>query len=362
LRLGLVIYGQLDTLTGGYLYDRKLVEYLRRQGDRVEIVSLDWRDYWRHLGDNFSPALRRRILGLQADLLLQDELNHPSLFLLNDTLASRFRLVPIVHHLRSSERHPWALKILYRQVEKRFFRGVDACLYNSHTTQQSVEALTGRVFPGRVAYPAGDRLGPPLDEASIRARCREGGRRRLLFVGSLIPRKGLHDLLAALLRLGGAGWELYMAGRLDVDPAYTRRIQHQAARGGLAQQVHFLGPVPEDELARLYARSHLVVLPSSYEGFGIVILEAMSFGVPVLATTAGAAAEIIHPGVDGLLVPAGRPPALAEALAGVLPAPGELERLSLQARRRFGQFPRWEDSARAARQFLLRTLAGKETA
>ncbi|HET9913419.1 MAG TPA: hypothetical protein VFQ13_16105, partial [Anaerolineales bacterium] len=53
MKIGFVIYGSLDTLSGGYLYDRKLVEYLRAQGDTVEIISLPWRNYAAHLTDNF---------------------------------------------------------------------------------------------------------------------------------------------------------------------------------------------------------------------------------------------------------------------------------------------------------------------
>ena len=55
MRIGLIIYGSLDTLTGGYLYDRLLVEHLRRQGDHVDIISLPWRTYGRHLGTT-SPS------------------------------------------------------------------------------------------------------------------------------------------------------------------------------------------------------------------------------------------------------------------------------------------------------------------
>ena len=53
LKIGLIIYGSIDTLSGGYLYDRMLVDYLRAQGDTVEIISLPWRNYAAHLTDNF---------------------------------------------------------------------------------------------------------------------------------------------------------------------------------------------------------------------------------------------------------------------------------------------------------------------
>ena len=87
MRIGLLIYGSLETVSGGYLYDRKLVEYLRRRRVEVEIVSLPWVGYGRSLFHNFSPPLYRQLHDAPYDLLLQDELNHPSLFLLNRWLS-----------------------------------------------------------------------------------------------------------------------------------------------------------------------------------------------------------------------------------------------------------------------------------
>ena len=86
MRIGLVIYGSLDTFSGGYLYDRKLVAHLRDAGDEVEIISIPWRNYAAHLTDNFSASLLRRLAGSRFDVLIQDELNHPSLFWLNQRL------------------------------------------------------------------------------------------------------------------------------------------------------------------------------------------------------------------------------------------------------------------------------------
>ena len=78
MNLGLLIYGSLETLSGGYLYDRKLVEYLRSQGDMVEVSSLPWRNYPAHLADNLNFRLPRG-----PALLIQDELNHPSVLAAN---------------------------------------------------------------------------------------------------------------------------------------------------------------------------------------------------------------------------------------------------------------------------------------
>src|ERR1035437_6967319 len=100
MKVGLVIYGSLDTLSGGYLYDRKLVEYLRSQGDTVEIISQPWQNYTGRLGHNFQLQWQQKINSLDVDVLIQDEFNHPSLFLVNGTIRPRisFPIVAIVHH------------------------------------------------------------------------------------------------------------------------------------------------------------------------------------------------------------------------------------------------------------------------
>jgi hypothetical protein len=127
MRFGLFIYGSLETISGGYLYDRQLVSYLEAQGDQVEIISIPWRSYTQHLLDNLSRDLYSRLINLQVDILLQDELNHPSLFDLNRRLKKsvNYRIISIVHHLRSSEDHPAWQNQFYSAVEKRYLKRVD---------------------------------------------------------------------------------------------------------------------------------------------------------------------------------------------------------------------------------------------
>ena len=101
MRLGLMIYGGLDTPTGGYLYDRMLVRHLRSRGDNVEVISIPSRPPVAGLIDNFDPRLLRRMLAIDADAILQDELSHPSLCLLNERFrrSSVVPIISIVHHL-----------------------------------------------------------------------------------------------------------------------------------------------------------------------------------------------------------------------------------------------------------------------
>lgn len=354
MRVGLLLYGSLDTISGGYLYDRKLVEHLRSQGDQVELISLPWRGYARHLGDNFSQVLLQRLAGLQVDVLLQDELNHPSLFWLNHRLRRRARypLISIVHHLRSSEQHPAWLLPLYRAVERRYLQSVHGFIFNSRTTHQAVQALSGRSAPAVIAYPAGNQLGAPIQQAEIAHRAQEGGPLRVLFVGNLIPRKGLHDLLRAIALLPEGACCLAVAGRMDADPAYARRVQQLANDLGLQAQVQFLGAVSDETLVGHLRNSHLLAVPSTYEGFGIVYLEGMGFGLPALATRLGAASELVTHAENGFLLPPGDPQALSQAIHALHSDRRLLASMGTAALERFRAHPTWQHSAGHMRAFL----------
>lgn len=356
MRLGLIIYGSLDTLSGGYLYDRMLVEHLRRHGDQVEVISLPWRNYRQHLGDNFSASLRRRLAAPELDLLIQDELNHPSLFWLNRRLRASidYPIVSIVHHLRCSEPRAAWQNWFYRWVERRYLNSVDAFVFNSCTTRKVVAAVIKAEQPGVVAYPAGDRLKPEISDHEIVRRASLAGPLRLFFLGNLIPRKGLHTLIDALSKLPREAWLLSVAGDMSVDRAYTARVMQQINSCELAEQVHIMGPLNDDEVAAQLKDSHLLVLPSLYEGFGIAFLEGMGYGLPAIATTAGAAHEIISHGDNGYLVPPGDAHSLANCLKEILHDRKRLVAMSLKARQRYADHPTWEQTTSRIREFLQR--------
>jgi glycosyltransferase involved in cell wall biosynthesis len=355
MRVGLVIYGGLETISGGYLYDRVLAEHLRGQGDQVEVISLPWRSYPRHLLNNFSAPLRRRLQAGRFEVLLQDELNHPSLFWLNGRHSLPYPIVSVVHHLRSSEQRPRWQNRLYLQVERRYLRTVDGFIFNSQTTRRAVESagicLAGK--PHLVAYPAGDQLRPEITEAEIALRAAEPGPLRLLFLGNLIPRKGLHSLLMALKQLPAETCTLSVVGSQQADPAYVRAIRRQIERGRLSGRVQLLGALASEALSACLRSHHLLVVPSTYEGYGIAYLEGMGFGLPAIATTAGAASEIITHGVDGFLIPPGDVAALAQGLERLASDGVRLQEMSLAARRRYLAQPTWEQTAGQVRAFLL---------
>ncbi len=360
MRIGLVIYGSLDTLSGGYLYDRKLVAYLRDQGDQVTVLSLPWQDYPRHCLQNLNRGVISRLVNTPVDVWLEDELNHPSLFWLNDRLKRKTKapVLTIVHHLRSSEEHPSAALVVYRTIEKLYLRSVDGFIFNSHTTQSRVEALLGRPAGGVVATPGGDRFGVRITSMQIEKRSNEIGPLRLLFVGNLIRRKGLHTLLRSLASLTEENWVLEVVGRTDLDLVYTREIQRYIRTHGLAERVIIRGKISEDQLADAMGRAQVMTMISAYEGFGIVYLEGLAFGLPAIASTAGGAGEIIVHGRTGWLVSPQDSPAVADRIRGYCRDRATLFAHSHNAYERFLEFSTWDQSMEKIRAYI-QTVVGR---
>jgi D-inositol-3-phosphate glycosyltransferase len=166
------------------------------------------------------------------------------------------------------------------------------------------------LFRPRPAAAARDRLG--LDAEHV-----------LLFVGRLTPIKGLETLLRALsvLRsdgLAAARLKLLVVGGTKGDEAGSEHLRRLAQDLGIGPWVDFRGPQPQDALPDYYAAADMCLIPSRYESFGMVALEAMASGVPVVASRAGGLAVTVQDGATGRLVPEGDVSALARAVAELL--------------------------------------------
>lgn len=360
MRIGFVIYGSLDTLTGGYLYDRIVVQGLMKLGHEVEVISLPTGTYFSRLMLAFSPGLYRRLLAGKFEIIIADELCHPSLFLINKRLrrhAGRPLLVALVHHLFCSEPRPRRLNMFFTLVERTFLASVDGFIHNSETTRQSVASLVKHNRPQVIAYPAGDRFGNPLSAEVISKRTRRTGPLELLFLGIVIPRKGLLPLLSALAGVDRDIWRLSIVGGLDFDPAYAVRAQELTQQLGLSASVRFLGTLQEEDLIESLSTSHLFCMPYAYEGFGIGILEAMAFGLPAIGCCNGAAGETISHGVNGFLLDPGDLEGLAPILLQLHRDRERLQQMALAACATYVSRPNWQDSITAIDTFL-RKLKG----
>jgi glycosyltransferase involved in cell wall biosynthesis len=194
------------------------------------------------------------------------------------------------------------------------------------------------VIPYGVPLPEG---GPPVDAHGDPGARAGSDPPRILFVGRLVARKGVDRLLDALATIADRDWRLDIVGfGPERDP-----LERRAADLGLSDRVEFLGRVANEELVAAYCRAACFVLPATLderadtEGLGVVLLEAMSYGVPVVATRMGGIVDVVEDGRTGLLVE-DEPAELAHAVASILDDPGRARALGragrASVRERFG--------------------------
>lgn len=355
MRVGLVLAGDIDSGSGGFYYDRRLRDRLLDRGHDVTVVSLPWRSYPRQLVDNLRG---RRIASRldEFDVVVEDGLAHPSLLAANRRVD--VPTVALLHMLASRSRTGLARRAV-RRIEGRFLSGIDAAIYNAETTRRDAVPL-GAPEAGVVAPPAGDRFSPEISDAAIRDRA---GERPLdvTFLGNVVERKGLDTLVEALSRLDrpstSAGsetdidWRLTVVGDVDGDPAHVDRVRAAAADAGIAGRVRFTGRLDDDAVAARLRETHVLAVPSRYEPFGMVYLEAMGFGCVPLATTAGGAAEFVSDGESGFLVPPDDPDAVADRL-GRLADRDRLAEMGVTARATHDAWPTWTETMTDAAEFL----------
>jgi D-inositol-3-phosphate glycosyltransferase len=157
----------------------------------------------------------------------------------------------------------------------------------------------------------------------------------VLFVGRIQRLKGLEVLLRAFARLGDLDARLLIVGgRPGTSPESREitRLQHLATRLGVAERTQFLGAVAHAELPTYYSAADVSVMPSSYESFGLVAVESLACGTPVVATRVGGLRSIVRDGETGLLVPWRDAELFAERLRRVLTDEALRAHLAGQAR------------------------------
>jgi glycosyltransferase involved in cell wall biosynthesis len=168
---------------------------------------------------------------------------------------------------------------------------------------------------------------------------------QLLSVGSVIPRKAYDTLVRALAPLRERHWHLTIIGSADRDAGARAALEAALRDTGLAERVSLHGPASTGELADLYAAADLFVMASLYEGYGMVLAEALARGLPIVCTTGGAAAETV-PDAAALKVVPGDERALGEAIGRALDDAALRRRLGDAAWAIGQRLPRWEDTAR----------------
>lgn len=354
MKIGLIIYGSIDTVTGGYLYDKLLVEHLRKNGHEVKIFSLPLQPYHKRILDNFT-SLFSTVVRSKCDILLQDELCHPSLIHLNRMLQKKTTIptVAIVHQVLCDEPRSNTANVLLSIVEKAYLNSVNGFICNSLTSLNTLQNLTNLQQPALIAPPGGDRFGIMLSDHEIRQRALQQGPLKMLFLGNVIPRKGLSQLIGALADCDRKQWLLEIVGSISMDKKYSLLIKSLIQKHHLIDNISFCGVINGTELAQKIARSQLLCMPYSYEGFGIVTLEAQSLGLPVIGSASGATPELVSDGINGYLVAPDDTARLSQIIADFYTYPEKMAKMGLAAKQAYNRHPTWSDSFQSIEEFLV---------
>ena len=335
--LVLAFPGSLDTLTGGYVYDRRLALALEARGWQMDRLSLPV-DFPFPSPASVKLAEERLAALPSGSTVLLDGLAGGALPEALGRLARRLDLVALVHHPLCLETglEP-ALAAGLAASERAALAHARAVLVTSARTAATVNELLG-VAPDRLA------VAPPGVDPAPASTGSGGPGCRMVCVGTLTPRKGHTLLVEALAGLAGLDWSLLCVGSATRDPATAAALVAAIAAHGLAACIRLVGELEPAALAALYRTADLCVSASFYEGYGMALGEALAHGLPVVAAAGGAVADTV-PAMAGLLVPPGDAPALQAALRRFLTEPGLAARLRQGALAARASLPGWPDTA-----------------
>ena len=211
--------------------------------------------------------------------------------------------------------------------ETRIVGAADRIVAANDVERAELLRAYGARAPRIATIPCGvdTELFAPGDQAAARRQLGLDARPVLLWVGRLAPIKGLDTLLDAVGRLHAAGTDprlLIVGGDADDPPnGHETTLRAQIRRLRLDGAVSFVGPQPQERLPTYYAAADVTVVPSYYESFGMVALEAMACGSPVIASRVGGLVTTVRDGVTGFLVPESDVAALAERIAALVADP-----------------------------------------
>jgi glycosyltransferase involved in cell wall biosynthesis len=319
-----LIPGNLTTPTGGYRYDRRIIDGLIGLGWSVRAERLD-DSFPEPNADALADADRRLATIPDGDRVVIDGL---AFGLLGDVAAlheRRLRLVALVHHLLALETGLFAARAeALRMSESRALVSARRVVVTSAATADVLNRDYG-VSKERIRV-----VQPGTDPAPLAAGSDETIL-NLLCVAAPTPRKGHDTLLRALAPLADRPWRLDCVGSLTRCTRTSIALRRLSERLDLSERVNFTGTVDEPALDAFYHRADLFVLPTRFEGYGMVLTEALARGLPIVSTRTGPIPDVV-PADAGLLVDPDDPAALEAALARVLDDAGLRRSLAAGAR------------------------------
>ncbi|SHN47042.1 glycosyltransferase family 4 protein [Cryptosporangium aurantiacum] len=340
MKVALLTLGDPATMTGGYLYHRRVADRAAANDARLDFVSVPtWP--W-PLPVAAGPRLLRRLAQLHPDAVLLDSI---AAAYVGPWLPKK-GLPPIIgmlHQPPGGIDHEGLRRYTQQILDRRAYRFASKLLIASDDLADTLRAaglpadLLTVVAPGR--DPADNPVAPEGD-------LRQGRKAAVLSVGNWVERKGLLDLLEAVAALPPDAVTLHLVGDPDVDPDYGARVRVRMKEPDLHGRVVAHGLKTPAEVVGFYRAADVFALASVREPYGTVYGEAMSAGLPVVGWDAGNLPHLARHGVEGLAVPPGDVRELTTALRSLAYDEPRRRQMAAAAKIRSESFPNWDDTAR----------------
>lgn len=335
------IPGDINTLTGGYAYDRRLSAELHALGHTVKHLPLS-----KQFPSPDAQALANAKAQFAAlpdhAIVIADGLAYGVMETIAEQHCERLNIIALCHHPLMLEAGLSALQTqqLFHS-EQRALNAAKAVIVTSETT--------GKILTKQFAIPAAKiRVALPGTDRQTFALC-NGNPPVLLTLATLTRRKAHDVLIDALAQIQQREWTARFVGGLDFDPEWVAMLKHKVASYGLEQRILFIGTASDS--AREYSEADIFVLPSLFEGYGMVFAEALSFGLPIVAARAGAVPDVV-PDTAGILVAPNDATALGDALHNLLSDSALRQQLQTGAQAAAKTLPRWTDTAEAVARLI----------
>jgi glycosyltransferase involved in cell wall biosynthesis len=338
--------GDLLTATGGYEYDRRMLEGLRQLGWRSNVIALD-SSFPTPSAQALEDA-QRQLSGLPADsLVVIDGLALGAMPDVVHAHKDRLRMVGLVHHPLAAETGlaPDLAARLF-DSERRALQAMRLVVVTSQRTRRAMADYD--LAPDDIAV-----VEPGVDQP-IHARDRHSDPDapvRILCVATVTARKGHDVLIDALAELTDTNWTLTCVGSVERSPDTVRALKMRIQASGLHDRIVLTGELDEVALQREFQAANVFVLATRYEGYGMAVAQALAHGLPIISTRTGAIEEIVRPEA-GVLVEPGDRKALRDALSRVLTNAQLRRQLADRARAAGAVLPSWSAACKRMSEVL----------